>query len=263
MPEAPDSFVEEDSLGDDVHYTIDELAAKTGVPSRTIRFYQAKGVLPAPGKRGRVAVYGSAHIERLRVVSDLQDKGLRLRAIRDLVTRTDQDAESIHEWLGLGDHVSGLTMNTPQLMTEEQLRDLLADPSSGTIGKLIRREAVEVRGEGAQTRYLVNDQQLLRIAGQLEAAGIDVDVAIDMHDILEKRLARAADEVVKYAGERLGHGFGRSEDPKDVKQSLEALFPNLGDALRSIFASELKRAVGERLKGPPGAAKGTGRRRRH
>ena len=29
-------------------YTIDELAARSGVPSRTIRFYQAKGVLPPP-----------------------------------------------------------------------------------------------------------------------------------------------------------------------------------------------------------------------
>lgn len=263
MPNDLDSYVDEEPEADGDHYTIDELAAKTGVPSRTIRFYQAKGVLPAPGKRGRVAVYGSAHIERLRVVSDLQDKGLRLRAIRDLVTRPDNDPESIHEWLGLGDHVSGLTMDAPQLMTEDQLRDLLGNPSPGSIGKLIRREAVEVRGEGAQMRYLVNNPQLLRIAGQLEQAGIDVDVAVDLHDILEKRLARAADEVVKYATDHFGKGFGRSEDPKDIKTSLEALFPNLGDALRNIFASELKRAVSERLKGLPGGGKpGNGKRQR-
>ena len=37
-------------------YTIDQLAAKTGVPSRTIRFYQAKGVLPPPiSAKGSVA----------------------------------------------------------------------------------------------------------------------------------------------------------------------------------------------------------------
>lgn len=245
--------------GDEPEFTIDELAAKTGVPSRTIRFYQAKGVLPSPRKRGRVALYGASHIERLNMVSDLQDKGLRLRAIRDLVTRPDTDAESIQEWLGLGDQVSGFTADAPTLVTEGQLRDLLGNPAPGLIGQLIRREAVEVRGEGAQRRYLIESPQLLRIAGQLEKAGIDVDVAIDMHDILEKRLSRAADEVVDYATERLGKGFGRSEEPQAVRTSLEALFPNLGDTLRTIFARELKRAVGEHLKG---GGRSGGRRKR-
>ena len=66
-------------------YTIDDLAVRTGVPSRTIRFYQARGVLPAPRKRGRVAYYDDSHAERLKIVGELQDKGLRLRAIRALI----------------------------------------------------------------------------------------------------------------------------------------------------------------------------------
>src|SRR5690606_19593317 len=41
--------------------TIDELAAQTGVPTRTIRFYQARGALMRPEIRGRVAYYGDAH----------------------------------------------------------------------------------------------------------------------------------------------------------------------------------------------------------
>ena len=45
-----------DSLPDEVNpsgYTIDELTAATGVPSRTIRFYQSKGTLEKPEIRGR------------------------------------------------------------------------------------------------------------------------------------------------------------------------------------------------------------------
>lgn len=258
-PSAFDAAPADPDSPDSEELTIDELAASTGVPSRTIRFYQAKGVLPAPRKRGRVALYDRTHIERLNMVSDLQDKGLRLRAIRDLVTRPDTDAESIQEWLGLGDQLSGFTADAPTLVTEGQLRDMLGNPAPGLIGQLLRREAVELRGEGAERRYLVESPLLLRVAGQLEKAGIDVDVAIDLHDILEKRLARAADEVVKYATEHLGKGFGRSEDPQAVRTSLEALFPNLGDTLRTIFARELKRAVAEHLKG---GARAPGRRRR-
>ena len=43
--------------------TIDELAAQVGVPTRTIRFYQARGALMRPEIRGRVAYYGDAHVE--------------------------------------------------------------------------------------------------------------------------------------------------------------------------------------------------------
>ena len=60
--------------------TIDELAAASRVPSRTIRFYQSRGALMAPEIRGRVAFYGKPHIERLKLIAQLQDRGLRIDA---------------------------------------------------------------------------------------------------------------------------------------------------------------------------------------
>ena len=73
----------------DVQYTIDELASESGVPSRTIRFYQSKGTLPPPKRRGRVAYYSAGHLDRLHVISELQDRGLRLDAIRDALDSSD------------------------------------------------------------------------------------------------------------------------------------------------------------------------------
>ena len=78
--------------------TIDELAAQTRVPSRTIRFYQSKGVLPPPGIKGRVAYYGPSHIERLGLIAKLQDRGLRIDAIRALVARIDRGELDVGEW---------------------------------------------------------------------------------------------------------------------------------------------------------------------
>ena len=54
---------------DEATYTIDQLAAHTGVPSRTIRFYQSRGALPAPVRRGRKAYYGPTHVERLELIA--------------------------------------------------------------------------------------------------------------------------------------------------------------------------------------------------
>ena len=80
-------------------YTIDELAAASQVPSRTIRFYQSKGALPHPQIRGRVAYYGPAHIERLKLIASLQDRGLRIDAIRELTSRIDRGELDVNEWL--------------------------------------------------------------------------------------------------------------------------------------------------------------------
>src|SRR6266540_4593263 len=67
------------------NYTIDELAAAAGLPSRTVRHYQSEGVLPSPRREGRVAVYAASHLERLQLIGRLQDRGLRLDAIRDVL----------------------------------------------------------------------------------------------------------------------------------------------------------------------------------
>lgn len=52
-------------------YTLTELAEITGVPPRTIRFYTTEGVLPAP-IRGRFAMYGATHLQRLRLIQALK-----------------------------------------------------------------------------------------------------------------------------------------------------------------------------------------------
>lgn len=230
-------------------YTIDQLAAKTGVPSRTIRFYQAKGVLPPPQRRGRVAFYDDTHGTRLKLVSELQDKGLRLRAIRDLILTPDADNETIQQWLGLGQKIGNFGADEPQLLTEDQLRELLGNPAPGTIARLRRYGGVTVEGSGLSQRYLVDSPALLRIAGQLEAAGISLEISLKFHEILEKHLRRTADEVVEIALKQLGKGFGRSNRPGDVARAVECLSPTApgGDAVRVVFAREIQRAVSERL----------------
>ena len=85
--------------------TIDELAAQVGVPTRTIRFYQARGALMRPEIRGRVAYYGDAHVERIKLIAQLQDRGLRIDAIRDLVAGIDKGELDLAEWLGIEQEV--------------------------------------------------------------------------------------------------------------------------------------------------------------
>jgi DNA-binding transcriptional MerR regulator len=80
--------------------TIDELAAQSGVPSRTIREYQSIGVVPPPDRRGRIGVYGLTHRRRLELIGRLQQRGYSLAGIRDLLGAWTDGAD-ISEVLGV------------------------------------------------------------------------------------------------------------------------------------------------------------------
>ena len=86
-------------------YTIDELATVSRVPSRTIRFYQSRGALMPPEIRGRVAYYGEPHLRRLELIAQLQDRGLRIDAIRDVLGSIDRGELDLAEWLGVEQQV--------------------------------------------------------------------------------------------------------------------------------------------------------------
>src|SRR5215469_8857857 len=67
-------------------HNIDELAHVSGVPSRTIRFYNTQGLLPPPVMHGRVAYYDQEHLLTLKIIRDLKERhNLSLEMIKHLL----------------------------------------------------------------------------------------------------------------------------------------------------------------------------------
>ncbi|HET7350229.1 MAG TPA: MerR family transcriptional regulator [Marmoricola sp.] len=83
---------EADPGSDDQLYTVDELAAVTGMTVRTTRYYAGLGLLPPPMRRGRIAYYAEAHRARLELIRALQDHGFTLSAIERYLSRVPLDA---------------------------------------------------------------------------------------------------------------------------------------------------------------------------
>lgn len=65
-------------------WTLRELAAETGVPERTIRYYISRELLPPPLKGGRGAAYGEVHKIRIEKIKELQAQGMMLAEIRNV-----------------------------------------------------------------------------------------------------------------------------------------------------------------------------------
>src|SRR4051812_35222226 len=65
--------------------TIEGLAHEAGLSVRNLRSHHARGLLPPPEVRGRVGYYGPEHIERLRLIQELQGEGLKLDGVKRLL----------------------------------------------------------------------------------------------------------------------------------------------------------------------------------
>jgi DNA-binding transcriptional MerR regulator len=218
-------------------FTIDDLAAAARVPSRTIRFYQSKGALMAPEIRGRVAYYGAAHLERLKLIAQLQDRGLRIDAIRDLTASLDRGEVDLAEWLGVEREVQASWANDqPRTVTEEELYEIAGTRRPGLLADLLRTRAVERHGDV----YLVRSPALLASGVKLETVGIDLETSAEGSVLVRKHLKRAAQDLVELFVKRASDG---TIDAADMGKLLEALRPQAIDAVRVIFGREMERAL--------------------
>lgn len=223
-------------------YSIDELAAATRVPSRTIRFYQSKGALQKPEIRGRKAVYTEEHVERLELVGLLQDRGLRIRAIRDLVARIDAGDLVLTEWLGLEANLKApWGDDEPVLLTDAEIERLLGESGPGRLADLVRHKLVETQG----ARHLVTSPALVQTVLQLDAAGVDMETAIRAVDLSRKHLGKLAGDLGAHFVTNAGHGFGASESAADISAAFASVRPLGSDMVRIVFAQEMQRVLRE------------------
>ena len=78
-----------------------EISALTGIPARTLRFYEDKGIIPEPvrGDNG-YRNYDRSMVPRLKFIRNAQQLGFSLKEIRELSEMKispDVSCESVHQ----------------------------------------------------------------------------------------------------------------------------------------------------------------------
>ena len=250
---------------DSPEYGLADLAALSGVSARTIRYYQSVDVLPRPDRRGRQAFYGDEHLERLRLIAELQDRGLSLNAISQFLGKRASPGISVGDWLGLDESLRGpWSDDRPRVLSDDELGDELGERPAGLRNRLEEAGFLERQPEGW---WLIRSPALLDLALQLADAGIDIEVTGLATDLLRRRMARAVDDLIALFVERTGSGFpGQSAGP-ELETALSSLRPIAREAAGIILAHEIERGLRELFDAGPSAMRkhssaSTSRRRR-
>ena len=249
-----------ESPDDHLTYTLAQLATASGVSERTIRYYQAERLLPRPGKSGRDAVYTDAHLERLALVGELRDRGMKLHTIRELVA-SDSPTTTVSEWLGVDATLSApWSDDRPRTLTTAELTELTGRHGADQPGVIADLQAAGYLRLLPTDDWLVPSPTLLQHALRLRQAGVDIDISARVRDLLRRRLSKAVDDTVKLLVERTGTGFAGRASADEVETAIGALRPIAREMSSIILAQEVERALAELVQSGPSKLTPAGRR---
>lgn len=171
-------------------YRVEELAQRAGTSVRNVRVYQDRGLLDPPRRQGRVGYYSDDHLERLRLIGRLLDRGYTFATIGELLDAWS-DGGGLGRVLGLTDAIGGpWTEEEPGHITIGALRRRFrVNDAPGFVARAVELGVLEPDGTG----YRVPSPHLLDAGADLVAAGIPLSIVLDIAVTLREHLDRVAE----------------------------------------------------------------------
>ncbi len=139
---------------------IGELAERSGITVRTIRYYIEEGLLPPPPRRGKYGDFDASYLQRLRLIRRLKEERLSIPAIR---LRLEE----------MGLMPSPLTLN-PEVRGEGLFRSRFAEEAGLTTEQVARLEEIGLL-ESSEGVLLAEALPLARAAARLLEWGIRLE----------------------------------------------------------------------------------------
>jgi DNA-binding transcriptional MerR regulator len=226
-----------------MEYRVEELAAAAGVRVDTVRFYQAKGLLPAPRRERRVALYSQRHLDVLQRIRRYQSQGLSLSVIKRLLSsgaRSKKDA-----LLAAVAEESG-----ERVLTRAQLaaRSGVPEPLLASLeaaGLMAPAETAE------GPRYGEADLQMARAGLEVLAQGFPLDELLDLALQHARSVEQTADRAIDLFDRFVRKIDGGGADAAQVADTFRRLLPAATALVALHFQRTLLQRALERLRKLP------------
>lgn len=262
-----------------MEFRVSELADAAGVGIDTIRFYQARGLLAPPVRRGRFAIYRADHLDRLRRIRALLESGFSLAQIRKLLASSPDAAaeaksESETPEAGLPDAAHPTRVRSALAHPDSLLASLAAQSLGG--GTLSQRELaaetgvpealvaaavragllspIEVHGE---PRFPRSDLDMVAAALAVLGEGLPLEPLLALSAQHAAAISELADQAIDLFDDHVRKP--REGDEAAVRRAFERLLPHATRIValhfqRTVVARALARL---REKGEAGALEET------
>jgi DNA-binding transcriptional MerR regulator len=222
--------------------TIEQLAAEVGMSVRNIRNHQSRGLLPAPEVRARVGYYSREHVERLRLILDLQADGFNLKAIERLLSASGGSASRLVNLRNA--FAAPFESETPEIVTAQELDERFGVLDAKDAERVRRLRLVTPLGDD---RFEVSSPALMQAAEQVLALGIPIHASIELVDRVSRDCESIARAFVRLYLKELWEPFADAGSPEErwdeVIDAITALRSIATEALLAMFKLRMSAEV--------------------
>ncbi len=231
--------------------TIEELARESGLTVRNIRSHHTRGLLPPPEVRGRKGFYGDVHLERLRLIQELQADGLSLGLVERLLASR---ADTATKLVALRREVIGpLEPGDPLILTLEELVQRFGPFDEEMLRRALDLGALVPRPDGTFAAPIAG---ILDTADEVTRHGISLMAALEIALVVRRHSEEAARTFVEIVKAEVWDPFDAAGRPDEqwpkIASAIDAVRPLasqiFSQLLQPTIAAEIERVFGEELR---------------
>jgi DNA-binding transcriptional MerR regulator len=228
--------------------TIDQLAAKVNMTVRNVRAYAARGLIAAPRLVGRTGYYSPEHVNRLKLVRELLDRGYTLAAVEQAFERnTTLPAGQALDLLDtLSDPRGDDAPEDIEIESLARLANVETDPEF-----IAQLEGLGLLERMDDTTVRLLKPFIVRAGAQAIALGLERPTVVALLPFLSEQLGIVASRFVNDVRQELWRPFVERGFPEDewpaMLETIETLLPVASQAVVAIFRDQLNVAIDEAL----------------
>jgi DNA-binding transcriptional MerR regulator len=225
--------------------TIDQLAVRSGVSVRNIRFYAGKGLLPAPTLRGRLGLYGQEHLSRLELVSELSGLGFTLAAIERHLARLPRSLSPVELTLQRALLVPWVPERLEEVTPDELNRRVGRELDDQELESLEALGAVERQADGS---VLLHGSAALSTALRSLEIGLPPEALRRLHAVIALHTSALAEDLMKLFQTDVLQPYRDRGRPAAERAALGELYSRMKPITVQGMVTEFGRAVNRTIR---------------